>query len=103
MKPLSPIYGTGQTVTTGPSSQSIEITTLVTENITDLSIRVVNKGDYFAYLKIGDESVVATANDLLIAPNTIEVFSKFSPNKYIAYLQDTISTEINIILCYGGL
>jgi hypothetical protein len=39
------------------------------------SVRVVNRGDNFIAIRIGNSSVVATMTDLLMVPNSVEVFA----------------------------
>lgn len=91
-KAFTPAWTQGQTVTTGAASARVEIDT----NKRD-SIRVSNTGAALAYVRTGDDSVVATAADYIIPAGETHVFTKFKDDTHIAYIAPSGTPALHIM------
>lgn len=93
---FNPAYGTGQNLTAGAASASVQVPA------GPKSIRIVNTGTTNpAYVRIGSGAQTASTADLLIMPNTIEVFTKDMDHTTVAYISAS-GTTLNMILGEGS-
>lgn len=98
-QPFSPLYDAGQTVSASTSSANTTFTQgAETLKITNLSGTATN----FVYVKVGESSQTASADDLAIAAGeTVYVaISRLDDN--IAYISAAGTPDLNIIPGYGS-
>ena len=84
----------GSTVTTGAASARVAIPPASDTNVPRY-IRVAATTE--SYVKIGNSSVAATANDLLIQPADSAIIQVPNGVTHIAYIQGISSGKVNIV------
>lgn len=87
------IGAVGSTITTGAASTRITIPTNAAAQKPNY-LRIASTA--YAFVKIGDSSVTATSNDILLQPNE-ELYIVVSGNTHVAAIQDTAAGKVNVI------
>ena len=86
------VNATGNTVTSGAATANIAIPNDASGNRAK-QCRLMVTGNL--YVKLGDASVTATTNDMLLSPN-FDVVVNTKQFAKIAYIQETASAKLNI-------
>lgn len=87
------VSASGTTVTSGATTANVALPTTA-NGLAPKFVRL--QVDGFMFVRLGDASVVATTNDLLLSPNEAEVVVAAGAAK-IAYIQSTAAAKLNII------
>lgn len=90
-QPFNPAYQNGQTVTTGASSARIEI------GEGSKTLCLTNTGANYCYVRTGDSTVEADSSDYIVPPGAQVTITKAQDWSYLAYIQLTGATTLNVI------
>lgn len=88
------IVSTGVSAATGAASARSPIPTDASGNRPKY-IRVAARNE--CYVRVGDSTVVATANDILVQPADSIILQVTTGHTHIAYIQGTAAGQVNVV------
>ena len=88
------IVNTGVSAATGAASARSAIPVDASGNRPKY-IRVASRNE--CYVKVGDSSVAATANDILVQPADSLILQVAPGHTHIAYIQGTAAGQVNVV------